>query len=80
MLISLTVENFKSLKKQTTLDMRKTNITDLNDTPFKCGDNELLSVATIYGPNASGKSNFIKAIIYLASWAMNQEKGKTKVE
>ncbi len=71
MLITFSVENFKSFKNKATLDMRKTNIKDLSNTTFEACDNHLLSVATIYGPNASGKSNFIKSINFLAKFAIN---------
>ncbi len=71
MLITFSVENFKSFKNKATLDMRKTSIKDLSNTTFKVCNNHLLSVATIYGPNASGKSNFIKSINFLAKFAIN---------
>lgn len=63
MLIRFTVENFKSFDKKQKLNMipakryrsKKHHIVDL-------GSVSLLKIATIYGANASGKTNLIEAI------------------
>lgn len=54
MLLSFTVENYKSFKDQITIDFRNTHDYKFNN---QCIKNGLLSKAVIYGPNASGKSN-----------------------
>jgi AAA15 family ATPase/GTPase len=67
MLIEFSVSNFGSFREKQTLSMvasprlgKKQNIFD----PEVVGENlpKLLKVAAIYGPNASGKSNLVKAI------------------
>ncbi len=66
MLIKFKVKNFRSFKEEAVLDMRRTSIRDLEDTIIK-GDKgeDLLSIAAIYGANASGKSNLIDALKYM---------------
>ncbi|AGE27118.1 ATPase-like protein [Pseudomonas poae RE*1-1-14] len=67
MLIEFSVSNFRSFREKQTLSMvasprlgKKQNVFD----PEVAGEDfpKLLKVAAIYGPNASGKSNLVKAI------------------
>jgi AAA15 family ATPase/GTPase len=67
MLIEFSVSNFRSFREKQTLSMvassrlgKKRNVFD----PKVEGDDlpKLLKVAAIYGPNASGKSNLVKAL------------------
>lgn len=67
MLIEFSVSNFRSFREQRTLSMvaaprlgKKQNTFSPNVVGEKLPD--LLKVAAIYGPNASGKSNLIKAM------------------
>ncbi len=65
MLIEFSVENFRSIKERVTLSMiaasKRDELQDnLIQTNFK--DMDLLKSAVIYGPNASGKSNIIRAL------------------
>ncbi len=69
MLISFTVENFRSFKEEATLSFVAGNGKEMRDshvfTPAL--DNgvksiDLLRSAVVYGPNAGGKSNFLKAL------------------
>lgn len=55
MLVSFSVENYKSFEKEI-----KINFEDSHDYKFnnQCIKNGLISKVVIYGPNASGKSNF----------------------
>jgi len=67
MLIEFKVKNYRSIKEQQTLSMVKSNAKELEDTNTfttteKKKSIKLLSSATIYGPNASGKSNLLKAM------------------
>ena len=55
MLIRFTVENVKNFREPITLDFTATHDYKFNT---ECIKNGLLSKAVIYGPNASGKSNF----------------------
>lgn len=72
MLIRFSVENFKSFSDKQVLTMvgskkLRTNINHL----MKIGDVSLLKNATIYGANASGKSNFVEAIRF-AKYIVNK--------
>lgn len=67
MLIEFSVSNFRSFREKQTLSMvasprlgKKQNVFD----PEVIGENlpKLLKVAAIYGPNAAGKSNLVKAL------------------
>lgn len=62
MLIEFSVKNFLSFKNKVTLSMEK-GIGDENlDNVVSINNLELLKTSTIYGANASGKSNVLKAI------------------
>lgn len=66
MLIEFSVSNFKSYKNKQTFSMLAESGTELFDSNVlqtnSVEDISLLSSAVIYGPNASGKSNFFEAI------------------
>ncbi|MCK4796060.1 MAG: ATP-binding protein [Spirochaetes bacterium] len=65
MLIQFSVTNYKSIKNTLTLDMSATAFKEhknKNIFPVLRGKLDLLKSACIYGPNASGKSNFIRAM------------------
>ena len=69
MLISFSVENFRSFKEEATLSMVASNGKEMRDshvfTPeLKNGVKsfDLLRSAVVYGPNAGGKSNFFNAL------------------
>ncbi|MDX2247105.1 MAG: ATP-binding protein [Bacteroidia bacterium] len=63
MLLEFTVGNFLSFKARTTLSLAASSITEYSDTNlFTIERLSLLKGAIIYGANASGKSNFIRAI------------------
>lgn len=62
MLFSLNVNNFRSFKDTFEFSMEATKLKNLKDTnTFTVGNTNLLSSTVIYGANASGKSNFMKA-------------------
>ncbi len=64
MLIDFTVENFRSIKNEQTLSMLATNLRRHPDNLFPTERERnisLLKTAVVYGANASGKSNLIKA-------------------
>ena len=56
MLTKITMNNFKSFKNQTTVDLTKTNYTVL---PKNVSENGVLKGCMFVGANASGKSNII---------------------
>lgn len=62
MLISLAVTNFRSIRERVELNMMKSALKGLNNNYFKAPTKkQLLKSAVIYGPNASGKSGFLRA-------------------
>lgn len=63
MLLEFSVGNYLSFKTKTTLSLAATSIKEHVDTNIFSTDRlDLLKGAVIYGANASGKSNFIKAM------------------
>jgi len=63
MLLSFAVTNFRSIRERVELDMLKSGLKGLNANYFKAPNKkQLLKSAVIYGPNASGKSGFLRAI------------------
>jgi uncharacterized protein len=62
MLLNFKVKNFRSIKNEITLDLQATSDESMKpEAVFECGNAALLKTAVIYGPNASGKSNILKA-------------------
>ena len=59
MLTKITLDNFKSFKKKTTIDLIKTNYTIL---PQNVADNGVLKGCIFVGANASGKSTIILGV------------------
>ena len=71
MLIDFTIRNFLSFKNETTFSMvrdKKIKDNTLYSIPIEKGRYNLYSFSGIYGPNASGKSNMIKALLNLVSF------------
>lgn len=63
MLLEFSIGNFLSFKTKTTLSLAATSIKEHIDTNiFSAERRDLLKGAVIYGANASGKSNFIRAM------------------
>lgn len=67
MVLEIKISNFRSIRDEVILDLRAGNISTskskaLSANIFKFGDLEVLKTVAIYGANASGKSNIIKAI------------------
>ncbi len=72
MLVEFTVNNFKSIKNSVKFSML-TSTKDIGNT-FDIRDYKLLSSAIIYGANASGKSNFLRALAFMGSFVLNRFK------
>lgn len=71
MLHQFTFSNFKSFKHDTTLDLIASQITEhKNDIATDCFDEKVLKVIAIFGANASGKSNVIKAFKYMRNYVL----------
>jgi len=62
MLIEFTVGNFLSFKEKRTFSMEATSLKENESNVFEAGGYRLLKGGVIYGANASGKSNLIKAL------------------
>lgn len=75
MLINFRFENCRSFYYETNLSMQATadstlseiNTFTVNEKVMDKGDNELLKSAVIFGGNASGKSNIMKAFTYMVN-------------
>jgi len=72
MIAEFTVENFRSFKEKHTFSLISTkdnNLSELNT--FEVNKNiRLLKSAVIYGANASGKSNFFKALVFFLKFSV----------
>ena len=72
MLLQFTVNNFKSIKDTATFSMATSSKDEGNFFPIK--KYKLLQSAIIYGANASGKSNFLKAMAFMRRVVLNRDK------
>ena len=68
MLCQFTFENFKSFKKETTLDLYAEKISEHEKSVIidKTDQETFLPVIAIYGPNGGGKSSVLEAFVYLS--------------
>ena len=74
MLVQFSVNNFKSIKDTITFSMvTSSKDKDLGNS-FNVGKFNLLKSAVIYGANASGKSNFLKAMSFMGRMVLNKNK------
>jgi len=72
MLVNFRVENFKSFKDMTEFSMEATRLKNLRDSnTFDVNNVSLLKSAVVYGANASGKSNLLKAMIRMKQIILN---------
>lgn len=65
MLLQFNFKNFKSFKDENTLDMQATNIKEHEYNTIDIENEKYLKVASIYGANASGKTNILEAFEYM---------------
>lgn len=70
MLLQFNFKNFKSFRDDTILDMTATKITEYENHIIKVGGEQVLPIASIFGANASGKSNIIEAFRYMHQYVM----------
>lgn len=70
MLISFSVENFRSIRDLQTFTMEESRSDEhlKESNTFEVGRRRLLKSAAIFGPNASGKSNVLKALALMATF------------
>ncbi|WP_293727929.1 ATP/GTP-binding protein [uncultured Phascolarctobacterium sp.] len=71
MLMQFRFKNFKSFKDDTILDLSATKITEYVDRIVCVGNEKILPTAAIFGANASGKSNVIKAFRFMMNYVVN---------
>ncbi len=72
MVLEIKLSNFFSINEEVILDLRAGNFKTakartLSNNIFKYNDNDVLKTVAIYGANASGKSNIIKAIRFCSA-------------
>ncbi|TGL64683.1 AAA family ATPase [Leptospira sarikeiensis] len=67
MIINFTVKNFRSIKNEQTLSLYEPKgLKTVVPTSYTGGEIPLLKTTLIFGPNASGKSNILKALSMLS--------------
>lgn len=76
MLVEFSVGNYRSFFKPVTLSLQATPLRSLNkdidiQNVFSAGKLQLLRSAAIYGANASGKSNLVRAMLYMRHFVLN---------
>jgi uncharacterized protein len=80
MLLEFSLENYRSFKERATLSLEAANLkardpsVDERNTFTAPTDLQLLKTTAIYGPNASGKSNLIKAFSFMRHFVLNSSK------
>jgi AAA15 family ATPase/GTPase len=73
-IIEFTVGNYLSFRDKKTFSMEATGIKELPDNVTERGKYRLLRSAVIYGANASGKSNLIKALAFVRQTVLSSSK------
>ena len=76
MILEIRLSNFFSIKDEVVLDMRAANIKsknvkELSDNVFAFDETDILKTVAIYGANASGKSNIVRAIRFCCAMILN---------
>lgn len=77
MILQFKVRNFLSIKEEQTLSFEATADDSLEDVyVVRKGKTPVLKLGIIFGPNASGKSNILKALDYLLQFTLKQKVNK----
>jgi hypothetical protein len=75
MLVSFSVENFRSIRDLQTLNLESSTDEHLRwSNTTEAGKKRLSKVAAIYGPNGSGKSNLIQAMTWFRDFVRSSSK------
>lgn len=74
MLLQFNFKNYKSFRDETTLDLTASKMTEFSDRVVCIGNEKILTVAAIYGANASGKSNIYNAFEYMSEYVVESFK------
>ena len=72
MLIEFSVKNFRSIKDKMTLSLLASSDHTHEDQLILEGNKRLLPVAVLYGANASGKSNLLRALQF--RWRLKKQR------
>lgn len=70
MLVQFNFKNYRSFRDETTLDLSATRITEHSAHIISINKEHILPAAAIYGANASGKSNIIKAVRFMHAYVI----------
>ena len=70
MLLQFNFKNFKSFRDDTTLDLTATKISEFDNHVISIANERVLPVASIFGANASGKSNVQEAFRYMSTYVI----------
>ena len=72
MILSFSVENYKSIRETATISFEATDDqTDESTHIASFGDTRILRIAALYGPNASGKTNMLDALQFLRNFIVD---------
>lgn len=76
MLIRFSVENFRSIRERQELSLVAARIKDLPEATFQAESLglRLLRVVAVYGANASGKTNVVRALAYMVGAIKNSQR------
>lgn len=76
MILHFKVGNYRSINEPVILSMEaETRISDQkSENTFELNGHQILKAAAIYGANASGKSNIVKALSFMTSFLLNSSK------
>lgn len=81
MIVYFSVKNFRSIRDKITLDFRATSISELAEyyiQEFPELNLKLLKMAMLFGKNASGKTNVLRALDFLRSFIVLKDTNKNK--
>lgn len=79
MILKFTVKNYRSYKDETTFSMEANASEYKKENVVEFDNFRVLKCAMIYGPNASGKTNLIRAIYFLRTLILSQRKAGEKL-
>ncbi|WP_067143184.1 AAA family ATPase [Oceanivirga salmonicida] len=71
MLLQFYFSNYKSFENEAILDMRASGSNELSFHIRKIANEKVLPVSSIYGANASGKSNVFEAFSFMENYVLN---------
>ncbi len=71
MLLQFNFSNYKSFRKDASLDLTATGISELSHHVVEMGGERVLPIAVLFGANASGKSNVYQAFEYMRHFVLN---------